>query len=348
MNLHEKYILRCIQLAKNALGTSFPNPRVGCVIVHNGKIIAEGYTSAYGDNHAEVNAINAVKDKSVLQNSTLYVTLEPCSHYGKTPPCSDLIVKHKIPNVVIGTLDINDKVSGRGVKKLKESGCNVIVGILEYECKEHHKHFLIYQREKRPYVILKWAQSKDGYISPSDKKEKKPVWITNQYSRLMTHKWRSEEQAILVGTTTVFDDNPKLNTRDWHGKSPVRIIIDRKLKIPKDSAVFNNSAKTIVICDHNENKNIRNHIAIERIDFTKNIAHQICKVIFKHELMSVIIEGGTKTLQTFIDENLWDEARVFKGNTVLNNGTKAPVISGKVFNTFSILSDTLTIYYKND
>ena len=251
VKIHENYIKRCIEIAKNGLGTTAPNPMVGCVIVYNSKIIGEGYTSAYGGNHAEVNAINSVKDKSLLKKATLYVTLEPCSHYGKTPPCSDLIIKHQIANVVIGTIDTHSKVAGKGIEKLKNVGCNVTVGVLDDECKVHHKRFFTFHNKQRPYIILKWAETKDGFIAPKQKNEQQPVWITNELSRQLVHKWRAEEQAILVGTQTVIADNPSLTVRDWTGKNPIRIVIDRDLKLPKDYNVYNSEAETIVISKDN-------------------------------------------------------------------------------------------------
>jgi len=198
VKIREKYISRCIYIAKNGLGTTAPNPMVGCVIVHDSNIIGEGFTSPYGGAHAEVNAINSVKDKSLLKEATLYVTLEPCSHFGKTPPCSNLIIDDGIKNVVIGCVDDNEKGSGQGIAKLKEAGCNVTVCFLENGCKEHHKRFFTFHNKKRPYIILKWAETADGFIAPLHKRVKQPVWITNQYSRQLVHKWRAEEQAILV------------------------------------------------------------------------------------------------------------------------------------------------------
>ena len=204
---------------------------VGCVIVFENTIIGEGYTSPYGGAHAEVNAIQSVADSRVLEKSTLYVTLEPCAHYGKTPPCSDLIIANKIPRVVIGCLDEHEKVCGQGISKLKAAGCDVIVGVLEKECKNHHKRFFTYHSKKRPYIILKWAESKDGYIAPLTKSEIKPVWISNLRSRQLTHQWRAEEQAIMVGANTVTQDNPRLTTREVEGTNPIRIVVDIKTKI---------------------------------------------------------------------------------------------------------------------
>ncbi|KAB1067261.1 bifunctional diaminohydroxyphosphoribosylaminopyrimidine deaminase/5-amino-6-(5-phosphoribosylamino)uracil reductase RibD [Tamlana haliotis] len=331
MHTHEHYIKRCIEIAKNGLGNTRPNPMVGAVIVNNHKIIGEGFTSPYGGNHAEVNAINSVENKALLKTSTIYVTLEPCSHYGKTPPCSDLIIKNQIPNVVIGCIDDNEQVAGKGIAKLKNAGCKVTVGILEEACKKHHKRFFTFHNKRRPYIILKWAETQNGYLSPEKKDEQKPVWITNTYSRQLVHKWRTEEQAILIGTKTALDDNPSLTVRDWTGNNPTRIVIDREEKLPKTLAVFNNQAETISI----SNKNI---------DFSKPLAQQICKVLFENQINSVIIEGGAKTLQTFIDENIWDEARIFKGPVSFISGTKAPKLDGKLTSEEKIMTNTLKIY----
>jgi len=331
VNIHEKYIKRCIEIAKNGLGITRPNPMVGCVIVLNNTIIGEGFTSKYGGSHAEVNAINSVKDKTLLKKATLYVTLEPCSHYGKTPPCSDLIIYHKIPNIVIGCIDDNEKVAGKGIEKLINSGCQVTVGVLETECKDHHKRFFTFHNKKRPYIILKWAETIDGFMAPKTINEQKPVWITNEFSRQLVHKWRAEELAILVGNNTVLQDNPSLTVRDWKGENPIRIVIDKDYKLSKNYSVFNDDAKTIIIGKNN-------------IDFSNNIAQQICSVLFEHEITSVIIEGGSKTLQTFINENLWDEARVFTGNCYFNEGVKSPTFSGKLVSETKIKEDILKIY----
>ncbi|WP_378172903.1 bifunctional diaminohydroxyphosphoribosylaminopyrimidine deaminase/5-amino-6-(5-phosphoribosylamino)uracil reductase RibD [Aquimarina sp. SS2-1] len=347
MSIHDKYIRRCIQIAKNALGYARPNPMVGSVIVHNQTIIGEGYTSAYGGHHAEVNAINSVKDKSLLKEATLYVTLEPCSHFGKTPPCSDLIIKHRIPNVVIGTIDIHSKVAGKGIEKLKNVGCNVTVGILENECLIHHKRFFTFHNKKRPFIILKWAQTPDGFIAPSKTTKRAPVWITNPYSRQLVHKWRGEEQAILVGSNTVIKDNPKLTIRNWSGENPTRIVIDLSNKIPEDSAIFDHEAKTILITRDAGEKQNSNNLQYETIDSENHIALEICNILFKYEIQSVIIEGGRHTLQSFIDANLWDEARVFKGSHIFKRGVNAPVFNAKLISEEQIMEDTLRIY-END
>lgn len=347
VKIHEKYIQRCIELAKNGLGTTYPNPMVGSVIVYNDMIIGEGWHKKAGEPHAEVNAINSVKDKSLLQKATIYVSLEPCSHFGKTPPCCDLIIKNKIPNVVIGSVDPNIKVAGNGIKKLIEAGANVTVGVLETECYDLNKRFFTFHQKKRPYIILKWAETKDGFIAPIEKLEQKPVWITNPYSRQLVHKWRTEEQAILVGTQTVIDDNPKLDARDWFGNNPIRLVIDQNNRIPKDSHIFDNQTKTIIF------SKIKTEIAEENtifevIDFEQNIAQQIIVILYKYQIQSVIIEGGKQTLQTFIDANLWDEARIFIGNSLFNTGTKAPKLLLKDFKRDIIDTDELLISKNHD
>jgi diaminohydroxyphosphoribosylaminopyrimidine deaminase/5-amino-6-(5-phosphoribosylamino)uracil reductase len=349
VNIQDKYISRCIELAKNGLGTTYPNPLVGSVIVHNGKIIGEGWHKKSGEPHAEVNAVNSVKDKSLLKESTIYVSLEPCSHFGKTPPCCDLIIENKIPNVVIGTVDPNIKVAGNGIKKLIDAGANVTVGFLEAECNELNKRFFTFHKKKRPYVILKWAESQDGFIAPLEilRNEQKPVWITNEFSRQLVHKWRSEEQAILVGTNTVIDDNPKLDVRDWTGNNPIRIVLDPNNRIPKDKTIFDNQIKTIIISNTISSTNEEN-VIFEVIDFEQNPTQQILHVLYQHQIQSVIIEGGRQTLQTFIDENIWDEARIFKGNNYFENGTKAPIITLKNIEKHSISNDELIIARNHD
>ena len=342
MNIHEKYIKRCIKLAENGFGTTYPNPMVGSVIVYENQIIGEGWHKKAGEPHAEVNAIRSVKDKSLLKKATIYVSLEPCSHFGKTPPCCDLIIEHQIPNVVVGTVDPNERVAGNGIKKLIAAGANVTVGVLEKECHELNKRFFTFHEQKRPYIILKWAESQDGFLSPEKEigQDRKPVWITNQYSRQLVHKWRSEEQAILAGTQTVIDDNPKLNTRDWSGNNPVRVVLDQNNRISKDSFVFDNTVKTIVFTKSETNVSAEN-TNFEVIDFNQNIIPQILAVLHQNQIQSIIIEGGLQTLQSFIDQNIWDEARIFIGNTSFGKGTKAPIIQKNNPTKTYILSDEL-------
>lgn len=340
VNKHERYIKRCVELAQNGFGTTYPNPMVGSVIVYEDKIIGEGWHKKAGEPHAEVNAIRSVKDKSLLKKATIYVSLEPCSHFGKTPPCCDLIIEHKIQNVVVGTVDPNEKVAGKGIKKIIESGSNVIVGVLENECYELNKRFFTFHNKNRPYIILKWAETQDGFLAPEKQtdQERHPVWITNPYSRQLVHKWRSEEQAILVGTQTVIDDNPKLNVRDWSGNNPMRVVLDQNNRIPLDSFIFDNSVKTIVFTKPETSLSAEN-TTFEVINFNQNIIPQILAVLHQNQIQSIIIEGGSQTLQAFIDQNIWDEARIFKGKTTFSKGIKAPVIQKK---------NTTKTYIQND
>jgi len=339
---------RCLILAKNGLGKTYPNPMVGSVVVHDNIIIGEGWHQKAGEPHAEVNAINSVKDRSLLSKSTIYVNLEPCSHYGKTPPCANLIVEMGIKNVVIGSIDYNSEVHGKGILHLQKNGCNVVVGVLEKECVELNKRFFTFHKKKRPYIILKWAETKDGFIFPASNKkagenikELQPIWISNAYSQQLVHKWRTEEQAILVGTNTVLQDNPRLTARNFVGKSPIRILIDRKLKISSEFNLLDESEMTLIFTEKNtkSDTNIKYH----KIDFSKSIVAQICEVLRQEKIQSVIIEGGAKTLQSFIDENKWDEARIFTGSVSFQDGLLAPRIKGKTVLKKNIREDKLTI-----
>ncbi len=348
LSKHQKYIQRCIDLAQNAKGKTYPNPMVGSVVVYNDKIIGEGWHQKSGEAHAEVNAINSVKDKSLLEKSTIYVSLEPCSHYGKTPPCADLIISQSIPKIIIGCLDPNPEVAGRGVKKLLEAGRKVMAGILEEKCQTVNKRFFTFHQKNRPYIILKWAHTKDGFIAPNNQQTGKPFWITSTASKQLVHKWRSEEQAILVGTTTVLKDNPQLTNRHWEGKSPVRVVLDQHLKIDKTAAIYDDSAKTIILTSlKNKIPAANQNILFELVDFEKNLPQQICEVLFKHKIQSVIVEGGAQTLNTFIQENLWDEARVFRGSINIKTGVKAPNFDFIATKSHSINQDLLSYYYND-
>jgi diaminohydroxyphosphoribosylaminopyrimidine deaminase/5-amino-6-(5-phosphoribosylamino)uracil reductase len=342
VNVHEKYIRCCIELAKNGFGTTYPNPMVGSVVVYEDKIIGEGWHQIAGGPHAEVNAIRSVKDKSLLKKATIYVSLEPCSHYGKTPPCCDLIIENGIPNVVVGTVDPHEKVAGKGIKRILATGATVVTGILEAECNVLNKRFFTFHQKKRPYIILKWAESEDGFIAPDpqDRESRKPVWITNIYSRQLVHKWRSEENAILVGTTTVAADNPKLNVRDWSGNNPVRIIIDQYNRIPKESFVLDDSVPTLIFTKSETGLSTEN-TTFEIIDFNQDIIPQILQVLYQRQIQSVIIEGGQRTLQSFIDLNLWDEARIFRGKISISNGIAAPRIERRKATIMNIEGDEL-------
>ena len=305
---NEAYIARCIQLAKNGFGKVSPNPMVGCVIVHNGKIIGEGYHQNYGEPHAEVNAINAVKNVSLLKEATLYVSLEPCAHFGKTPPCADLIIHHQIPKVVIGCIDTFSEVSGKGIDRLRSKNVDVTVGILEKECMDLNKRFFTFHTKKRPYIILKWAQSKDGFIDKL-RTESSPTinWITQPETQQLTHLWRSQEDAILVGKNTVLNDNPSLTVRAIEGKNPKRFVLAKQEEISSNYAVCNNEAETHFI--------------------EAKTAQEICDALYERNIQSVIIEGGKQTLETFISAKLWDEALVFTGNVLFEAGLKAPTLS---------------------
>ena len=336
---------RCLQLAKNGLGNTYPNPMVGSVIVYNDRIIGEGWHHQAGQPHAEVNAVNSVKDTSLLEKATIYVSLEPCSHFGKTPPCSDMIIAKGIKKVVIGTVDPFIEVAGRGIKKLMDAGCEVLVGVLEQECIDLNKRFFTFHQQKRPYIILKWAESLDGFIAPDAERRstREPVWITNKFSKQLVHKWRAEEQSILVGRKTVEADNPSLTTRDWSGASPTRIVIDRKLKIDLESTVFDHTVPTLVFTEKEQSNS--DNLKYITIDFTKNTIQQILDSVYKEGLQSVIIEGGSATLQQFIDAEAWDEARVFKGTTSFTNGIHAPKLkSAKTLKTEKLTGDLLVYY----
>jgi len=339
---------RCIDLANNGLGHTYPNPLVGSVIVCNNKIIGEGYHTKSGENHAEVNAINSVKDKSLLEKSTIYVSLEPCSHFGKTPPCADFIIKNKIPKVVIGTIDTFSEVCGRGIKKLKDAGCDVTIGVLENECKEINKRFFTFHQKKRPYVIIKWAQSFDGFISITRQKYSKPqpYWISNETSKILSHKWRSEEQAIIVGKNTAFSDNPKLDVRDWAGQSPLRIVIDKKLELNKNLHLLDDTVKTLVF-NNFENKFSKSLMTEYcKIDFSSDIISQILNVLYQKQIQSLIVEGGTFLINSFYNSGFWDEIYVTFGKIILNSGISAPKIQGKLISNQKI--DTNILFnYKN-
>ncbi len=340
MQNEEFFMQRCIELASKTMGCASPNPMVGSVIVYNNKIIGEGYHEKYGSHHAEVNAINSVKDKSLLSKSTLYVNLEPCAHFGKTPPCSDLIIQNKIPEVVIGCVDTFSEVSGKGIERMRSVGIDVKVGVLENESRELNKRFFTFHEKKRPYIILKWAESKDGFIAP--KNQTKPFWMTSSESKKLAHKWRAEEDAILVGRITAEKDNPSLTVREVEGSNPIRIIIDKDLKLSADFNLFNNDAKTIVFNQlKSEENNSNNYIKINFHNLTKNILQEL----HKQNIQSIIIEGGTKTLQSFIDKNLWDEARIFTTKKTLTEGVKPPTIEGEIISEDETGGDRFKILY---
>ena len=347
MGEHEKYMQRCLELATLGAGQVSPNPMVGAVIVHDGKIIGEGYHRKYGEAHAEVNAVNHVLERfpaeaeSLLKASIIYVSLEPCAHYGKTPPCADLIIKHQIPHVAIGCRDPFDQVNGKGIEKLNQAGIETITGVLEQECRHLNRRFFTRVQQHRPYIILKWAQTKDGFFAPEEQQQ---FWITGPEAKKLVHKWRSEEDAILIGKNTAAVDNPQLNTRLWPGKSPKRIVIDRKLELDRSLNLFDQSIETIVF---NEVKtdlegNIK-YIALE--DFNYYVPQYIVYQLYLQDIQSVIIEGGAQTLDSFIEAGLWDEARIFTGNVFLGKGIKAPVINSEVIESQFVEADQLNVLF---
>ena len=321
MDTHIKYMKRCIELASKGIGKTYPNPMVGCVIVYNNKIIGEGSHEGYGCNHAEVNAINSVGDIGLLKKSTLYVNLEPCNHYGKTPPCTKLILEKGIKNVIIGSRDPNNLVKGGGIDTLISNGCNVKYGIMKDECDSLNKRFFTFHNHKRPYIILKWAESKDGYISPkkSDRNKGEIFWISNEESKKMSHYFRSQEHSILIGVQTVIDDDPELTTRLVYGNNPTRIVLDPNNRIPSNSKVLSNESETIIFSStKNLELNVDNDIIIEfELD-------SILESLYKRGIQSVIVEGGAYTIQKFIDANKWDCIRIFKSSKNLNEGLVAP------------------------
>lgn len=338
---HEFYIKRCIELAKKATGKTYPNPLVGAVIVHNGKIIGEGYHQKAGESHAEINAINSVKNPELLPESTIYVSLEPCAHFGKTPPCSLKLKEIGFKKVVIGAMDSHDKVNGKGKKILMDAGIETISGILEDDCRELNKKFFTFHEKKRPYLILKWAESQDGFID----QDYKPTKISNELASQFVHQIRSEEHAILVGTQTALNDNPSLTTRLIKGRNPVRILIDFELKVPRDFKIYNNEAPTLVF---NQEKDAEE----ENIKFIKiskeNFLEELLQKLYENQIQSVLVEGGSRTLQTFIDANLWDETIIIKNeNLILENGTKAPKLEGNVVKEIDFRDNRVSFYRNN-
>ncbi len=330
---NEFFMQRCIELAKNGAGNVSPNPLVGCVIVNDGKIIGEGWHQKFGMEHAEVNAINSVKDKSQLHNATLFVNLEPCSHQGKTPPCTDLILQHKIKKVVLGMIDPHEKVSGNGIKQLNEFGIETSVGILEDKCRFLNRRFIKFYSKKKPYVLLKWAQSLDGFISPnknklSDEEFEKQRHITGKTIQKLVHKWRTEEDAIMIGTNTALIDNPTLNAREWKGKNPTRIVLDRDLRLPINLKLFDHSIPTIVFTEKEKDSSV--NLEFIQVIFDDSLISNILDQLYHRNIQSLIVEGGTQLLESFIKSNLWDEAIVFNSPKIIADGVKAPHISGKI------------------
>jgi len=348
MNIHEQYMQRCIELAEKGRQFTAPNPMVGAIIVHNSIIIGEGFHRQYGSSHAEVEAINSVTDKNLLKESTMYVSLEPCNHQGKTPPCTSLIISSCIPEVIIASTDPNPTVSGNGIRILKEAGIKVTTDILKDKADKLNSRFITFHTQQRPWIILKWAQSADGFMDIERAKgEKGIVWISNSYTKQIVHQWRSEEAAILVGKNTALNDNPALTTREWPGKSPLRLLIDRKFEVPSESTIYSSEAETW--CFHDAQYTVPKHFSKNAkavaLDFSNDIIPQILSSLYQSGINSLIVEGGKFTLEKFISLKLWDEARVISGNIRFGKGIYAPLLPCQPDTTQKILDDTILYYY---
>jgi diaminohydroxyphosphoribosylaminopyrimidine deaminase/5-amino-6-(5-phosphoribosylamino)uracil reductase len=365
------YMHRCLQLAKLGCGNMAPNPMVGAVLSYDGRIIGEGYHKEYGKSHAEVNCINSVReeDKHLISSSTLYVSLEPCAHYGKTPPCADLIISQQIPKVVVGCRDPFKQVAGKGIEKMLNAGIDVCVGALEKECKKLNKRFLTFHTQHRPYIILKWAQTVNGKIAISLKLSPKEralisngdvsisnerLFITNEFTNRLVHKWRSEEMGILVGTNTAMLDNPELTNRLWNGKSPVRLIADMHLRLPSSLNIFNQQSSTIIfnaLKHEMDDFSLPPHGGVGRglyqVTEDVSLVHQILNACYQKNIQSILVEGGAKLLQSFIDEEMWDEARIITNETLhVESGLLAPQLSScELVSNEKIFSDSINYYH---
>lgn len=336
------YMSRCLDIAKRGLGCVSPNPLVGAVLVVGDRIIGEGWHQEYGHAHAEVNAVAAVSDsdRPLLEQATLYVNLEPCNHHGKTPPCVDLILTHKIPKVIVCNVDSNPLVGGKGIARLRENGVEVLTGVLEKEGRVLNRRFFTMIERKRPYVILKYAQTKDGFFAKNDDQQH---WITTPISKQLVHLWRSQEDAILVGKRTALIDNPKLSNRFFaEDLQPLRVVIDRELEVPQSHFVYDQSLPTLIVNAVKNDK--QNNIEFLCVEFEQDFLQQLLTQLYKRNIQSILIEGGATTLQYFIAQNLWDEARVLTGSTSFQDGIKAPIISGSLEKEFSLGSDLISIY----
>jgi diaminohydroxyphosphoribosylaminopyrimidine deaminase/5-amino-6-(5-phosphoribosylamino)uracil reductase len=337
----EFYIQRCIELALKGKGYVAPNPMVGAVIVLNNEIIGEGYHEQYGQAHAEVNAVNSVSNHSVLSESTIYVSLEPCSHFGKTPPCSDLIIRHRFKRVVIGCIDTFSEVSGKGIQKLRDAGIDVTVGVLEQKCRTLNKRFFTFHEKKRPYVILKWAQTSDGFIDKKREGESTGVnWITQPETKRLVHQWRGEEAAILVGKNTALNDNPSLTVRETIGHNPVRILLDNQLEVPDNYNLFSDEAPTLIFNSILAKKSDK----IEWIMVNSITPKVVLDALYERNIQSVLVEGGKQVLESFIQSGLWDESRVLIGTNYFNEGLKAPILDVEPVSKTTYGKDTVLIF----
>lgn len=340
-----KYMQRCLDLALKAEGYTYPNPLVGSVIVHNGRIIGEGYHLRAGGPHAEKIAINSVAEKDLLKSSSLYVNLEPCNHFGRTPPCTDMIIGSGIRRIVAGTTDTSAAINGRGISDLRNSQCEVITGILEKECRWLNRRFFTFHERKRPYIILKWAQSYDGYLDVDRDKiaNNRPTWITGKAERILVHRWRAAEQSILVGAGTVRADNPMLNVREWPGNDPLRIILSSSGILDPGSAVFKHDNKSVIFTHNPDLKPDYPPVVI--MDRRRSSALQVTEYLWRSGIQSLFIEGGAETISHFISEDLWDEARIFTGNMLFMRGVPAPVIKGKTVSETDFTESHLEVIF---
>jgi diaminohydroxyphosphoribosylaminopyrimidine deaminase / 5-amino-6-(5-phosphoribosylamino)uracil reductase len=340
---HDLYMRRCLELARLGAGYVAPNPMVGAVLVHDERIIGEGYHKVYGEPHAEVNCIASVKeeDRRLIEHSTLYVSLEPCSHFGKTPPCADLVIKNKIPSVVVGVTDPFPQVSGKGIAALRGAGISVVTDVLKEECMQLNKRFITFHAKHRPYIVLKWAQSANGHMAKADRAR---FAISNEHSRRLVHKWRSEESAILVGTNTAFFDDPELTTRFWRGENPVRLVVDTQLRLPSSLKLFNKEVRTIVFnyLKHEEHEKLSYY----QITNDVSLVHQVVHALYQMKIQSVLVEGGARLLQSFIDENMWDEARIITNETLtMAGGIPSPDIgNATMVSSEKLFTDSINIY----
>lgn len=362
---HKQYLWRCLQLAQKGIGLVAPNPMVGAIVVHQNRIIGEGWHQQYGQAHAERNAIANIdpKDKHLLPEATLYVNLEPCAHYGKTPPCADFIIECGIKRVVVGCGDPFLQVAGKGIEKLNKAGVEVITHLLNKESEWFNRRFITFQQQQRPYIILKWAQTQNAYFAPNNQTQQ---WISNQQAKMVSHQWRTEESAIMIGTNTAIIDNPQLNARLWQGKQPIRLLIDRHLSLPKHLHLFNNSQKTLVFTEKNANKlpettqkhlpfsththkhpkdNTNNQLQIISLDPQPDLLPQIWQYLYQQNIQSVIVEGGAALLNSIIKNNTWDEARLFIAPTIWQSGIYAPTLpsSAQLIEQYNIGNNLLKI-----
>ena len=338
---HEIFMQRCLQLA--ALGQQYvaPNPMVGAVVVSNGKIIGEGYHKKHGEAHAEVNAINAVKDKSLLKGATIYVSLEPCAHFGKTPPCTGLIVENQISEVIVACLDPNPLVAGKGVEQLKQAGIKVLVGVLKEQAEELNKRFIHYHSFKKPYVVLKWAQTADNYSGRIPGADLSPK-ITNWYADILVHQLRSNESAILIGFNTAKYDNPLLSTRKWFGKNPLRIIIDLEGQLAPHLNIFTDKNQTVVFTLYPRQPSAS--VSFVQINNKHNLLDEILNYLYEQKINSLLVEGGPQTLQLFIDQKVWNEAHIFTSSNIWKQGVKAPQLNyGNVVQSIALLDNNYKI-----